>query len=202
MSYNRHGYEIVINLNYPLNQGLCCQKAVALSIHSRVFFLSCSFFILYWKSLPLYPRMLQPHIASSSTSRSICSLFLCLSIRVPWFPWDWILSQIMPEGGLSCMDPLGSTALCRGSEVWEMWCILPRGCTSAVFSDDLTGACGSMVHYSHIRSCKHTSISTTAHVQVEDQGLLNACLHQIWFLYYSNDLTTSFICFNFIRTIS
>lgn len=78
--------------------------------------LSDSFFFLYWRSLSLYPHILQPLAASS---RSICSLFLCLSIKVPWFPWDWILSQIMPEGGLSCMDPLGCTALCEGSEVWE-----------------------------------------------------------------------------------
>lgn len=142
-------------------------------------------------SLPLYPCILQPPIAFYSTSRSICSLFLCLSIRVPWFPWHWILSQIMPEGDLSCMDPLGSTALCRGSEVWEMWCIWPKGWTSTVFSDDLTGACGPMVHWSHMRSCKHTSISTTALVQVEDLRLLSACKHQIGFLYWLNDLTTS-----------
>lgn len=131
------------------------------------------FFILHWRSLPLYPHMLQPHIASS---RSICSLFLCLSIRVPWFPWDWILSQIMPEGGLSCMDPLGCTTLCKGSEVWEMWCIWPRGCRSPVFLDDLTGACGPVAHYSHICA----SISTAARVRRPAE----------WQLYYCKTIAT------------
>lgn len=88
--------------------------------------------------------------------------FLCLSIRVPWFLWDWILSKILPEGGLSCIDPLSSTALCRGNEVWEMWCIWPGGCTSTVFSDDLTCACGPKLHYSYIHSYEHTSISVRA----------------------------------------
>lgn len=120
--------------------------------------LSDSFFFLYWRSLSLYPHILQPLAASS---RSICSLFLCLSIKVPWFPWDWILSQIMPEGGLSCMDPLGCTALCEGSEVWEMWCIWLWECRSPVFLDDLTGAFGPVVYYNHICA----SISTVTHVR-------------------------------------
>lgn len=128
--------------------------------------------------------------------------FYVFPSEFPWFPRDWILSQIMPEGGLSCMDPLGSTSLCRGSEVWEMWCMWPRGCTSAVFSDDLTAPAAPVVRSSHIHSCKHTSVSTTAHVQVEDQVLLNACQLQMGFPYCLNDLTSPFTCFSFIGTIS
>lgn len=161
---------------------------VALSLHSIL--LPLSFFSPYWKSPPLYPCVLQSPITPASTFRSICSLFLCLSIRLPWFPWDWILSQIMPEGGLPCIDPLGSTALCRGSEVWEMWCIWLRGCTNAVLSDNLTCAHSSKVHYSNRNSCRLSSISTS-HVQVEDQCLLNACQHQTDYPYCLND--SSFI---------
>lgn len=31
---------------------------------------------------------------------TVCSLFLFFSIRLPWFPWDWILQQIMLQGSL------------------------------------------------------------------------------------------------------
>lgn len=143
-------YIVVINLIYPLKQDLCCQYvryyiyASTAWLCSQCHYLYAAFFLHaasfhYIENALFFTLVISspPPIAASSTSRSICGLFLCLSIRVPWFPWDWILSQIMLGGGLSFIDPLGSTALCRGSEVWEMWCIWPRGCTSAVFSDDL-----------------------------------------------------------------
>lgn len=79
-----------------------------------------------------------PHRLLLYNQKHMQSIFYVFPSEFPWFPWDWILSQIMPEGGLSCMDPLGSTSLCRGSEVWEKWCMWPGGCTSTVFSDDLT----------------------------------------------------------------
>lgn len=118
-------------------------------------FLSGGFFLLDWRSLPLYPHILQPRAASS---RSICGLFLCLSIRVPWFPWDWILSQIMPEGGLSCMDPLGCTALCKGGEVWGNVMYIAQGLHKPCVFRWPSGACSPAVHYSHM--CKYIRSNT------------------------------------------
>lgn len=114
------------------NEGLF-KTFLAMCIHSDPVFMQTTssmqlLFCPVLKILSLYPCPVQPPTTSSaSTSSSICSLFLCLSISVPWFPWDWILSQIILEGSLSSIDPLGSTALCRGSEVWRMWCMWPMG---------------------------------------------------------------------------
>lgn len=128
------------------------------------------------KILSLYPCPVQPPTTSSaSTSSSICSLFLCLSISVPWFPWDWILSQIILEGSLSSIDPLGSTALCRGSEVWRMWCMWPMGKQVECFqmTSLVTAALRSAIDFVHL--CKHTSLQQ--HV---------CCQEHVVCLYYLN----------------
>lgn len=171
--------QIVISLNYREVRGHLRGRCGY--IYSQWHYLYTSSMQLVFSifkitfALPLYAPTPIAFPSTSTTSRSICGLFLCLSIIVPWFPWDWVLSEIMPEGGLS-MDPLGSTALCLGSEVWEMWCIWPQGCTSLVFSDDLPVACGPKVHSGYIHTCKHTSTYfNNSTCSVGNQSLLNAC---------------------------
>lgn len=57
------------------------------------------------------------------------------------------------------MDPLGSTVLCRGSEVCEMRCIWLRGSTHAVFSHNLTCARGLKVQHSFkLYKCTHNDM--------------------------------------------
>lgn len=113
------------------------------------------------KATSSVPWNVPPSHHHPSPSQSTCTLFLGRSIRVLWFPTDWSVSRVVPEGDLSCIDPLDYSPLSRGSEVCEMWCTRPS--TSTVFSDDLTSACGPAAPNSHIHSCKTSSESTAAH---------------------------------------
>lgn len=156
--------QVVINLNHPLKQDLCCQ-----------YVRDC----VCWKSPPLYPCNLQPLTHPSPPPlhpEAYAGYFCAFPSEFPDFPESWILSQIMLEGGLSRVGPLRSTALCRGSEVCETWCIRPRGLHKCSVFRWPSCSWGPKVHYSYIHTLTF--------------------IHQIGFLYCLNNHTSFFICFN------
>lgn len=65
-------------------------------------------------------------------------------------------SRIALKAGLSCKDPLGCAALCRGSDVWRKWCMWLRG--RSVFSWP-SCAFGPEVHYSYMHAVHTVHIS-------------------------------------------
>lgn len=133
-------------------------------------------------------------VYSAPPSHQLHMRQLMQSIFIPFhqssliFPWLNPQPALMLEGALS--RPLRFTALCRGSEVWEMWCMWPKGCTNAVFRMTLPVP-AAMGHYSCIRSYSHCTSTPIC--------WRKTTVHQIDFLYCLDDATSWFtgICFKY-----